>query len=766
MPPDPEPPLHPSPMTSDSIDPGSDPVLAEVAVARPIRGSFTYRVPPELVTALQPGMRLLVPFGRGRALGFYLGPAQVAPPVEPKAILELLDPTPAISLEVLALVRWAADYYRHPLGDALKGALPPGLTELKQPPAPRPDVLTFVELLPVAQETPAPRGPLMRAVLSYLEACGKTEIEELSGAVPGARDAVKRLAGQGRVKVTTEARQLQSGGGALAGSSGLTLSSEQQVALEAILTAQAAGGFAPFLLHGVTGSGKTEVYLRAISHARAQGKSALCLVPEIGLTPQLVGRFRARFGDEVAVLHSGLKDAERLAEWVRLREGRAQVAVGVRSAIFAPLAGLGLIIVDEEHDPSFKQDEKLRYQARDLALVRAQHAGCPVVLGSATPSLETLANARRGKYRLLELTRRIDDRPLPTVTVVDLRGRARAPLAAAGQPTELLSPALQQALAGTLSRGEQAILFLNRRGHSTFVTCSVCGKTLTCPNCAISLTHHLARRGLLCHYCGHAPPLPAHCPDCRGELLRLGVGTEKVEEEVARLEPGARIARLDRDSAGDAAELTRVLADFARGEANVMIGTQMVAKGHDFPGVTLVGVILADTALALPDFRAAERTFQVLAQVAGRAGRGTQPGQVLVQTYNPDSEAVARVVGHDFKGFAEGELRRREALGFPPFSRLVALRIDGLVESETASAARHLASTAERLIRRGSEPLRLLGPAPAPIAKIRGRTRWQLLLKGPSQRAMAPVVLALEQAADALQSGVRVAFDVDPVNLL
>jgi len=737
--------------------------LAEVAVGRPVRGTFTYSIPPELSARLSPGMRVSVPFGRGRALGFFLGPTQNMPPVAPRPIAEALDDAPALTPEVLTLVRWAAAYYRHPLGEALRGALPPGLAELRGPAVTRPQTLTWVDRVPGAETDPAVRGPLMRAVMSYLEACGRTEMEELAGALPGARDAVKRLAARGLVKVAEEARRKDEPGSNLLHAPEVSLSPQQAVALTELRAALEAGGFAPFLLHGATGSGKTEVYLQAIAHVRGQGKCALCLVPEIGLTPQLVGRFRARFGDEVAVLHSGLRDAERLAEWKRIRDGSASVAVGVRSAVFAPVGRLGLIVVDEEHDPSFKQDEKLRYQARDLAVVRAQQAGCPVVLGSATPSLETLENARRGRYRLLRMPSRIDDRPLPAVEVVDLR---RRPAADPSAPPALLATELHQALAATLDRGEQAILFLNRRGHSTFVVCTTCGFRVGCPNCAIALTHHLSRRGLLCHYCGHGQPLPAHCPECQGELLRMGMGTEKVEEEVAKAFPSARIARLDRDSAGDAIELTRVLADFARGETNVLIGTQMVAKGHDFPGVTLVGVILADTALALPDFRAGERTFQVLAQVAGRAGRGAHPGRVLVQTYNPDSDAIARVVGHDFDGFAEAELRRREALGFPPYARLLALRIDGLHERDTAAAANALARLAERAIKAGSEPLRLLGPAPAPIAKIRGRTRWQLLVKGRSHSAMANVVAALEQAAERLEGGVRVAFDVDPVNLL
>ena len=739
--------------------------LAEVAVARPLRQTYTYRVPEKLAGALTPGIRLVVPFGTGRAIGIYLGPAASAPPSGTKAILEVLDTQAVFTPDLLDLIRWAAEYYRHPLGEALKGALPPGLTEMRSQPVPRSTHLQWVERVN-SPDLAEPRGALMRAVLSYLEACGRTEMGELSSAVPGAPDAARRLAARGWVRITEQVLEGDGVGSALSSPVPDRLTQEQVMAVSALTRAIDASEFSPFLLHGVTGSGKTEVYLQAIARVLELGRGALCLVPEIGLTPQLVGRFRGRFGDAVAVLHSGLRDAQRLAEWRRLRDGTARVAVGVRSAIFAPVAELGLIVVDEEHDPSFKQEDYLRYHARDLAVMRARQRRCPVVLGSATPSLETLTNARSGRYGLLPLTRRIDDRPLPRVEIVDLRLREPAAEGTGVAANPVLSSGLSAALASVLDRGEQAILFLNRRGHSTFVTCSVCGFTVRCPNCAISLTHHLARRGLLCHYCNYSQGLPRHCPECRGELLRLGLGTEKVAEEVARAFPGARILRLDRDSAGDAAELTHALSRFARGHANVMIGTQMVAKGHDFPGVTLVGVILADTALAIPDFRAAERTFQVLAQVAGRAGRGEQPGRVVVQTFNPDSDAVAKVVGHDFEAFSASELRRREALGFPPYSRLVAIRLDGLHERRTWDFAQELGRVAERCVRAQRLPVRVLGPAPAPIPRLRGRSRFQLMLKGPTRSLLEPVVNAVGAMSEPAPAGVRVAFDVDPVSML
>ncbi len=488
---------------------------------------------------------------------------------------------------------------------------------------------------------------------------------------------------------------MAAGGGALlpAAEAPFPLTGDQSAALARI--SGAAGAFHTFLLHGVTGSGKTEVYLQAIALARASGKGALVLVPEIALTPQLAGRFRARFGDQVALLHSGLSDRERHGEWLRLRRGEARICVGVRSAVFAPVQDLGIVVVDEEHDPSFKQDDGPGYHARDLAVVRAREEGSVCVLGSATPSLETLENARTGKYERIELPRRIDDRPLPEVRIVDLsRIRKGAPLPG------LLSPALQEALAATVRAGRQAILFLNRRGFQTLVLCRDCGREERCANCSVSLTLHARRGVLLCHYCGATERMSPRCPSCGGERAGVGAGTEQVEAAVREIVPSARVARIDRDALSGAGDVAELLARFARREIDVLVGTQMVTKGHDFPGVTLVGVVLADTALALPDFRAAERTFQLLTQVAGRAGRGDDPGQVLVQTFHPHSPAVAFAVGHDYAGFAEVELDRRRALGYPPFGRMMAVRVEGS-ESGARRTAEALGEAARPALVRG-----------------------------------------------------------------
>jgi primosomal protein N' (replication factor Y) len=671
----------------------------------------------------------------------------------------VLEPRPAVPEDVLALCRFAADHYRYPLGEVLRAALPPALGEAEPETEAEAQAEAFVVARPEASVAALRRAPAQSAALSYLLAVGGTaSVEEMAVAVPGAREALRRLVARGWVD--WQEREVKPGvAPGLAQARPERLTSEQDAAVSAILQALTAKTFSPFLLHGVTGSGKTEVYLRAVERTQAEGLGALVLVPEIALTPQLVGRFRSRFGRDVAVLHSGLKERERLRHWQQLREGAVRVAVGVRSAVFAPVQNLALLVVDEEHDPSFKQEEKLKYQARDLAVVRAKQRGAVVVLGSATPSLESLENARRGRYALLRLPSRVEDRPLPRVELVDMR-RERPPA------PSLLSGPLVRALEDVLSRGQQAILFLNRRGHSTFLLCSQCGHPVRCHQCDVSLTHHLSRNRVVCHYCGDSRPVPSSCKECQGPLLHLGAGTERVELEVAERFPKARVARLDRDATTSAERLTDILSSFARRELDVLVGTQMVAKGHDFPGVTLVCVVLADTALSLPDFRAAERTFQLLTQVSGRAGRGDEPGRVLIQTYNPEAQSISRVVLHDFQGFAEHELGWRKALAYPPFARLVTLRVEGADEALTARTARELAKALAARLPPPDRGVRLLGPAVAPLARLRGKSRWQLLLKAPQHAALAPLLSEAEVWARSAGPHVRVIVDVDPWAML
>jgi len=735
-------------------------VLVEVAVAAAVRGTFTYRVPSRLASEVSLGSRVAVPFGKSpRATGYVVGLPTVPPKgIELRDVAGVLDEFPPFTPPLLRLIRWAEEYYLAPPGELMRAALPPGLNARKGASAPTRRGVEFAAPAAGAAEalaTLGARAHARRAVLEYLLARGRIPVEELRTAFPRGRPALTALVRQGLA--TLENVAVAAGGSALlpAAEHPFPLTTDQSAALSRI--AGAAGAFRTYLLHGVTGSGKTEVYLQAIALARAAGRGALVLVPEIALTPQLAGRFRARFGDQVALLHSGLSDRERHGEWLRLRRGEARICVGVRSAVFAPVEDLGIVVVDEEHDPSFKQDDGPGYHARDLAVVRAREEGAVCVLGSATPSLETLENARSGKYERIELSRRIDDRPMPEVRIVDLsRIRKGAPLPG------LLSPTLADAIAATVRSGRQAILFLNRRGFQTLVLCRDCGREERCANCSVSLTLHARRGVLLCHYCGATERMSPRCPACGGERAGVGAGTEQVEAAVREIVPAARVARMDRDALTASGDVAELLARFARREIDVLVGTQMVTKGHDFPGVTLVGVVLADTALALPDFRAAERTFQLLTQVAGRAGRGDEPGQVIVQTFHPHSPAVAFAVGHDYAGFAEVELDRRRSLGYPPFGRMMAVRVEGS-EAGARRTAEALGEAARPALSAG---VSMLGPAPAAIERIRGKSRWHLLFRATDPAALRRVHRALGPAALRPPGGAAVRFDVDPHAML
>ncbi len=542
----------------------------------------------------------------------------------------------------------------------------------------------------------------------------------------------------------------------------VTLTGAQREAVAAVEAAAAAGGFERFLLHGVTASGKTEVYLRGARAARESGGQTLVLVPEIALAAQVVAQFRRRFGERVATLHSYLPVGARRRHWELARRGAVDVVVGARSAVFAPLPDLKLIVVDEEHEPAYKQSEQLRYHGRDVAVRRAQMLGVPVVLGSATPSLETLANAARGRYRRLLLPERVDRRALPVVRVVDLRREGSGP--------GVLSAPLRAAVAERLARKEQVLLWLNRRGHSHHVQCRGCGHTPECPRCDISLTLHLSPRGLLCHYCDHREPAPEACPSCGRPLLRYGgPGTQRAERELATAFPGARVLRLDLDVARQREGPGGTLERFARGDADILLGTQMIAKGLDFPRVTLVGVLDADVALHLPDFRAAERTFQLLVQVAGRAGRGRMPGEVIVQTCTPEHPAIAAVAAarqaEGERDFRRRELAERREAGYPPYTRLVTLLVDGPDAGHVEAAATRLAGHMRESA--GEGDVTVLGPAPQPLARLRGRHRWHVLLKGADGRllrALAASALALAEAPGG--RSVRVIADVDPIEVL
>ena len=573
--------------------------------------------------------------------------------------------------------------------------------------------------------------------------------EVLSAALPGGFE------GFGRSRARKSAREDPVA--SLALPDRVTLTQEQRVAIESIETAIGRHAFASILLHGVTASGKTEVYLRAARAARDAGGQALVLVPEIALGSQVMASFRRRFGGRVGVLHSYLPVGERRRNWELARRGALDVVVGARSAVFAPLPNLRLIVVDEEHEPAYKQSEQLRYHGRDTAVRRAQMLGITAVLGSATPSLESLANAARGKYARVRLEHRVDRRPMPRVRLVDLRREGM---------TGLLSGTLRLALADRLERREQAVLFLNRRGHFHYTQCRGCGFVPECPHCDITLTLHLAPRESRCHYCGHVEPFSSSCPRCHATLFRFsGAGTQRAERELAETLPTARVLRLDTDVVRERAHPDQLLAQFARGEADILVGTQMIAKGLDFPRVTLVGVLDADVALHLPDFRAAERTFQLLVQVSGRAGRGKTPGEVLIQTCTPEHPAITAAVLQDEQRFLAEELAMRRDAGYPPYTRLVALLFSGRQESEVEQAATRAAHVLRTLPDRGDTEV--LGPAPQTLARLRGRHRWHVLLKDARGSAVRELARqALEKLEPILPRSVRMVADVDPGEVL
>jgi primosomal protein N' (replication factor Y) len=543
------------------------------------------------------------------------------------------------------------------------------------------------------------------------------------------------------------------------------LHGQQEEALAPVLAALKEGAFKPFLLQGVTGSGKTEVYLRAIAECVKSGQQALVLVPEIALTPLMVERFTGRFGAEVAVLHSRMTPTERTAQWTRVSSGQAKVALGARSALFAPARDLGLIVVDEEHESTYKQEDVPRYHARDAAVKRAQLCRCPVVLGTATPSLESYHNARTGKYTHLVMPDRVNRRPHPRVRMVDLKEEWDA---RQGE-RPVLTLALQEALRETLARKEQALLFLNRRGFTSMTLCLKCGEPVQCPHCSVAVTFHqrLGVRhepGLLCHYCnwhgGAAPP----CAKCgSAEVRQVGLGTQKVEEEVKALFPGARVGRLDLDATRKAGSLERVLRRFGEGDLDLLVGTQMIAKGHDFPGVTLVGIVGADTGLSLPDFRASERVFQLMVQVSGRAGRAEKEGIIYLQTFRPEHECLSAAVSQDVTKFLESELPIRKALGYPPFSRLCLIHHRGDQEKKTHEAS----EKAGEWLRRNAPAygVEVRGPAPAPLYRLRGQFRFQILLKCAQPGPLRRLVAALETRIEVPQ-GVHRSIDMDPQSML
>ncbi len=539
----------------------------------------------------------------------------------------------------------------------------------------------------------------------------------------------------------------------------VTLTGEQQAAVDAIGQSIGSGVYQGYLIHGVTASGKTEVYMRCIARALSLGKTSLVLLPEIALTTQVMNIFKSRFGDKVAVVHSALSAGERCDEWTRIERGEAPVVLGARSAVFAPLTNLGLVVVDEEHEDSYKQDSHPRYHGRETARRRAVTGGAALVIGSATPSVESYYLAKQGEYRLLNMTSRVEGRPMPEVLVTDLREGY-----AMGKPV-VFSSLLREGIQTRLARREQVILFLNRRAYSTFLLCRDCGFVMRCPNCAVSLKFHSAQRKLSCHHCNYARPAPDTCPSCGGGRLgRFGIGTERVAEAAAKLFPEARVIRMDRDTTSRRGAHEEILGAFRRGEADILVGTQMIAKGLDFPNVTLVGVISADTSLNLPDFRAAERTFQLLSQVAGRSGRGAEPGEVVIQTFDPDNYAIQCAARHDYAAFYGRELELRRELGYPPFRTLVNV-VSRDADERAAMTRLEKVATAIKASR-GSrvESLDVVGPAPAVLARLKGEYTWHLMLRSPDREAMLHLIRDCLDACSGLRRNLTV--DVDPVSML
>ncbi len=802
--------------------------FCDVSLPVPVDQLFTYSLPVTLQHRVQVGCRVFVPFGSRKLTGVVLAVSDEAPDGPLKEVLRLIDEHPVLDCEMIALGRWIAAYYCCPLGDVLRSMTPltgelrsskmyeltdsgrdaarqlmlvtgdpdpllqvmqllhgrplteayikqkvpkaayflkslqkKGFVQIEDVQADRDPMRASAERLRVTQVTPSvvPEGGKLpkweRELLAYLDLHpGSHNLAQVEVAVKNASQSARSLARKKLVTLETES-PLQ-----LADPRPIrTLNSAQLTAYQEIEVALREGKFQPFLLQGVTGSGKTEVYLRAIDACLAYGRGALLLVPEIALTPAVAGQFLGRFGDQVAILHSAFSEVERAEQWRRIQAGKARVVVGTRSGVFAPVQNLGLVVIDEEHDGSYKQQDNPRYNGRDVAIVRAQGANACVVLGSATPSLETRYNAERGKYKLIVLPDRIESRPMAQVELIDMR---REFLETRKQST--FSRALLDAVAGRLEKGEQTMLLLNRRGFSSFAACRACGERLECINCSVTLTYHRRDRRMLCHYCDYAQKVPSECPKCGSERMQfIGVGSEKVEDELHQHFPTARVARMDRDTVSGKRQFEKILFGFREGEFDILVGTQMIAKGHDIPNVTLVGVVSADVGLGMPDFRAAERTFQLLTQAAGRAGRGDIPGIVLIQTINPDHYAVRFASAQNYEGFYEKEIQFRKLMRYPPFSALANV----LVRNGKQDQAMAMAGEIANLLTPSPEGIKMLGPAEAPVSKLKNEFRYQLLLKAASRKVLNELLQRLRRfALDKKWGPTALVIDVDPLSLL
>jgi primosomal protein N' (replication factor Y) (superfamily II helicase) len=728
------------------------PRVFRVALDMPLRRLFDYW-PPSEAAAIKPGMRVRVPFGRQRLIGLIVATAESSdlPAERLKPILDVLDERPLIDPSALGLLEWAADYYLHPIGEVLAAALPKSLRLGASSLA----IDEQWSLTPEGREALSRgeprRAPKQRNLMQYLAEHDAATSETLTEELPGWRDAARPLSTRGWIAGAKVPAAIPPPSTGVRGEAP-ELAPEQRVAVEAV--SDALGRFASFVLHGVTGSGKTEVYLRLVERVLAQGRSALVLVPEIGLTPQIVERFRERFADPLCVLHSALTDSERLQAWRSAFAGHARIVIGTRSAVFAPVANLGLIIVDEEHDASFKQHEGgFRYSARDLAVVRAQRSNVPILLGSATPAFETLHNVATGRYIRLSLPRRASQAVAPRIVLVDLRANA----VQAG-----ISTAAVQAMQRHLREDGQVLVFLNRRGYAPTLLCTACGWIAPCKDCDARMTVHLSANRLRCHHCGADEPLPARCPQCGFVVKSVGQGTERIEQTLEKMFPGTPLVRLDRDVVRRRGDMESAMRRMASGEARILVGTQMVTKGHDFPNVTLVVVLNADQGLFSTDFRSPERLAQTLVQVAGRAGRGTRAGEVLVQTEFPAHPLLTSLLADGYDGFARTALIERRQASWPPFSRLAAVR----TSAKTAEAALAFLTDARKLAR-PPRSVKLLGPVPAAMSKRAGRYHAQLLIESTERAALHRFLDEWLPQIEALPSARRArwALDVDPIEL-
>ena len=802
-------------------------MFVNIALNIPSDKLFTYEVPANLQQEVEIGKRVFVPFGRRKRTGFIIKIISSCDLKNIKSITEILDDEPLFGLSDLDFYQWIANYFMYPLGKTLAELIPSG-SEKKDflwiIPLPRTTeihltaaqekLLSFLQQYPqgitLNNITKVSGFKNVSSAVQRMHSAGLLQIEEkqnkqlsphseiivtlneskiaedkltdkqkkLIGFIQTKESislnnlieesnissaVIKRLRDKGIIIFTDKEKMRTASFDSTIGrnKNRIILNKQQNRALEEISRYLEENAFTPILLHGVTGSGKTEIYLNAIEKVLKNDGNAIYLVPEIALTPQLISRIAGRFDErKIAVLHSGIAESVRYDQWRQIKRGRINLVIGTRSALFAPLPNLKLIIVDEEHDTSYKQDERLCYHARDLAVLKAKMASAVVITASATPSVRTFFNAQTKKYRHLELSQLVDDRPMPVVEIIDMKAQQEK-----SGKVPILSDALIEGIKETLAQEEQVLLFLNKRGFDTFLVCADCGYNFRCPNCAVSLKNHIAEGVVKCHYCDYTIKSLPLCPSCKGSrILSYGVGTQKLEKEIEKIFPDARIQRMDSDTTSRKGTQEKILQALEQRKIDILIGTQMITKGHDFPFITLVGVISADTALNMPDFRAAEKTFQLITQVAGRGGRGNSPGKVIIQTFNPDHYALRHAQNHDYKSFYTEEIDFRKALQYPPFGRIISLRLSSIKKDALIEEAHRLGKLAKKLSAQHSNIAEIIGPAESPLAKIRGRFRWQMLIKGQDINILHQIARGIIQKHK--NSQVRITADVDPENFM